>query len=254
MSLSKIFKNLGLKDSEKSDTKCNDVEFSSTIINLIMTNQNPNPIQTINNTYVFDRKTFKKMVKQPCYSNKLLFGEVRLINGQIFIYMQNLLNAYASSTNSVLKNPIVIRVATVMYGNALVSLLNDAAWDNTYSSINSTTPNNIRTYLTSIGETYPINPPTGNPFKVTINKLMSQGAIFVACNNFLAALANMLTNPTSTPSYSNSIYNQTQSQINYLFLLKNLLPGIILVPAGVGAINEFQKAEWNYIQSSDANK
>jgi intracellular sulfur oxidation DsrE/DsrF family protein len=220
-------------DDEKNCSK-KDPQYSKKKIAVIRSNAIAILNTVVNGNYTFDRKAFFKAIDQKEYDNRLVFGASRLVSGQPLINMQNLLNAYASKENSMLKHPIVIKVGLVAFGNILFVLLNDSIWD-TY---------HIRAFLISQGETLPATPLTGNPFLTapfiaSITALMSEGAVFVMCNNTLAGLSLALAPTLSlTP------------EAVYLGLKNNILPGVQLAPAGVAALNEMEKEGWKYIQAS----
>lgn len=210
---------------------------NGSLIPLIQSNGNGSISATINGNYTYDRNAFNSAINQSdCSLKKLFFGASRLVSGNTFANMQNFLVAYAASTNSVLKNPIAARVGMVAYGNILFALMTDNIW-NTYD---------IRGYLTAQGEIVPATPSTGNPFLhstfASVPTLQQEGALFVMCNTALAGQVSTLNTFLAIPGLTN--------QALYLALQQNILPGVLLVPAGVSSMLELQQAGWGYIESS----
>ena len=183
------------------------------------------------------------------YKHKQLVAAVPLRNGAFLHYMKNTLNAYEFAYR---EGPGTAHVAAVMYGNALVAILDDAMWSE----------HDLGGFLAEGGD---VPAPAGdlrrNPFvhrgaplavsgnakdalytSDSVTALAQRGASFFVCNNALIGFCQKLSR-SSDPQTVETLRRR---------LVAHFIAGAILVPAGVAAINDAQEQRFTYLLGSGA--
>ncbi len=161
----------------------------------------------------FDRAAFEARARLP-FAHRQAFASPRVADGAVLGFMYNSLNAYETGFGD---GPGTLHAAAVLYHTGVALALDDAAWL-TFGIGDATRAN---------GDTLTTASTTGNPFLRSphgwsIADLQRRGASFFVCHNALADLARR----TST---------------TFDVLQTHVLPGMMIVPAGVAAVNALQE-------------
>ena len=178
----------------------------------------------------FDLGALMARLDEPA-KHKQVFASPRVAEGAVLGYMRNSLDAYETGFG---EGPGTLRVAAVFYGRGVALALDDQAW----------TKYKIAAGLEKLGEKLSHSERTGNPYwhappgENSLEVLAGRGALYLACNNALKGLASALSGPDGS------------SEDVHADLRRHLIPGAILVPAGVAALNAAQEARFTYMQAA----
>jgi intracellular sulfur oxidation DsrE/DsrF family protein len=161
----------------------------------------------------FDRAAFQARVRVP-FPHRQAFASPMVANGAVLGFMNNSLNAYEHGFDDV---PGTLHPAAVLYRTGVALALDDDAW-NAYG---------IAAVVRAAGDRVDVAAGGGNPFVHgpagwTFADLQRRNASFFACANALADLARRTSTPVDT-------------------LRAHILPGMMVVPAGVAALNALQE-------------
>jgi intracellular sulfur oxidation DsrE/DsrF family protein len=167
---------------------------------------------------LFDRAAFVARERQP-FAHRQVFASPRVADGAVLGFMANSLNAYDRGFG----DPGSLHAAAVFYSTGVALALDDAAW----------TQLRIAEVVRSASDRVRADP-LGNPFVRapqgwTFAELQRRNASFFVCNNALNDLAKRC---GTTPEV----------------LHAHLLPGMLVVPAGVAALNALQEAHFTLFQ------
>jgi intracellular sulfur oxidation DsrE/DsrF family protein len=137
--------------------------------------------------------------------------------------MLNSLNAYEHGFG---EGPGTLHAAAVLYSTGVALALDDAAWDTFH----------LADLTARSGDHVVADAPNANPFGPrgkgwTVSALQQRGASFFVCSNAMRDLAQRA---RTTPEILQTL----------------LLPGMMLVPAGVAAINALQEEHFTLFQSA----
>ena len=185
------------------------------------------------------------------FRHRQAFAAQHVSNGAVFAFVGNALNGFQFGWS---EGPGTFHPAAVFYGYASSLALDDWAWDN-YP---------IRELLTMVND--PVAAPnrnTGNPFHNptstlraeddpedehgfyfdrSIVALQRRGATFYACNNAVRLVAKQLLATRLVPSGElNALHAKFRA---------HLVPGAILVPAGVVAVAALQEQGYTFFPAS----
>jgi intracellular sulfur oxidation DsrE/DsrF family protein len=177
----------------------------------------------------FDRPAFEAVLARP-FRHHQVFATTRLDDGVVLHYMENSLKAYAEGFG---EGPGTLHVAAVMYGTSLAVAMNDNMW--TKYGIGAV----LDKMTKDLKPADALAKETKNPFAARVTALMTGGASFFVCNNALSGLASGLAE-TMKGDHA-AIHDE---------LVANMLPGVIVVPAGVAALNACQEAQFTLVQAS----
>lgn len=160
----------------------------------------------------FDRAAFEARVRLP-FSHRQAFASAQVADGAVLGFMYNSLNAYENGFG---EGPGTLHAAAVLYHNGVALALNDEAWQSF----------GLADVLRAAGDRIAAKP-GGNPY-VRLQQgwapadLQRRGASFFVCRNALNDLARRCSTTLET-------------------LTARLLPGMMMVPAGVAALNALQE-------------
>jgi intracellular sulfur oxidation DsrE/DsrF family protein len=174
------------------------------------------------NAYGFDRAAFDRLIRAP-FKHRQVFATGRVADGAVFVYMNNSLNAFRDGYG---EGPGTLHAVAVMYGLGVALSLDDDAWKTM----------RIAQVLRDAGDRVSspandINPFVHGPIGRTIGELAERHASFLVCNNALVEFAGRL--------------GQTAAA-----LYPHVLPKMMIVPAGVAAINTLQEERFTLFQAS----
>jgi intracellular sulfur oxidation DsrE/DsrF family protein len=166
--------------------------------------------------------------------HRQVFGVARVADGLAIGQMRHSLDAYETALG---EGPGSLHVAAVFYGRGVVMLLDDRAW-RTYA---------LAQGLRQRGDT-PVREGDGNPYwsdganGPALHSLAMRGASFFACDNALADWAAYIVSMAGASDRSlDEIHRDLRAR---------LVPGALLVPAGVAALNMAQEAHFTYVQAT----
>lgn len=183
----------------------------------------------------FDLNGLMDRLNQPA-KHKQVFAAAHIADGSVLSYMKNSLEAYEKGFG---EGPGALRVAAVFYGRAVALAVDDAGWSK-YK---------ISETMKKAGETISYQERDVNPYwhappgENSLEALTGRGALFMACNNALHGLSHALATAGGDGA-------GVTADAVYADLRKHLIPGAILVPAGVAAINAAQEARYTFFQAS----
>ncbi len=181
----------------------------------------------------FDLDALMARLNEPA-KHKQVFASPRIADGDVLSYMRNSLEAYETGFN---QGPGSLRVAAVFYGRGVALAVDDAAW----------TKYAIADMMKKAGESIAHPERGGNPYwhapegETSLETLAARGAIYMACNNALKGLAKRLAATAAGAPGQEDVYADLRA---------HLIPGAILVPAGVAAINAAQEARFTLFQAT----
>jgi intracellular sulfur oxidation DsrE/DsrF family protein len=160
----------------------------------------------------FDRASFEARVRAP-FRHRQAFASAQVADGAVLGFIFNSLNAYENGFG---EGPGTLHAAAVLYHNAVALALDDLAWQ-TYGIPDVLSRAGDRVKSTGDG-----NPFVRGPRGWSLGELQARNASFFVCQNALTDLAQRCGTTLAT-------------------LQARLLPGMMLVPAGVAAINALQE-------------
>ena len=182
------------------------------------------------------------------YRHKQLFTSPRANNGAIFLYMRNSLNGYQFGWN---EGPGTLHAAAVLNGLGVAQGVNDEMWAR-YGLAALLTRNGDAVKTPGADQRNPwLHPPAqfprddadpSAPFNqdASIGTLLRRGATFYICNNALRALAARIVEAGGAKDVE-SLHAE---------LRRNLIPGALLVPAGVTTIDALQQEHFTLYDAS----
>jgi intracellular sulfur oxidation DsrE/DsrF family protein len=173
---------------------------------------------------IFDRNAFETRLRMP-FRHRQAFASPRIANGAVLGFMLNSLNAYEHGFG---EGPGTLHAAAVLYSTSVALALDDAAWERFHLADLTT---RMGDHVVAEGANANANPfgPRGKGW--TIGALQQRGASFFVCSNAMRDLAQRA---ATTPDILQTL----------------LLPGMMLVPAGVAAINALQEEHFTLFQSA----
>jgi hypothetical protein len=160
--------------------------------------------------------------------HRQVFAVQRVGDGHVLGMMRNALVAYEDTLR---EGPGALHVAAVLYANGVPLGLDDAAW------------RKYRLADASARRGDPIGRRgDGNPFlhdgPGSVGALTRRGASIFVCDNALAELAAFLSAVAATTSDDASTVRAD--------LRQHLVPGALLVPAGIATLNAAQEAHFTF--------
>jgi intracellular sulfur oxidation DsrE/DsrF family protein len=170
----------------------------------------------------FDLAAFTAIARTP-FPHRQAFASPLVADGAVLGFMVNSLNAYDHGFE---QTPGTLHAAAVLYHLGVALALDDEAW-NAYR---------IADAVRAAGDHVDAAPGAGNPFVHgprgwTFGELQARRASFFACNNALNDLARRT---GASPEE----------------LRAHLLPGMMMVPAGVAAVNALQEERFSFFAAT----
>jgi intracellular sulfur oxidation DsrE/DsrF family protein len=185
----------------------------------------------------FDNAAMSKIFTQTT-ANKQVFQSVEMAEvapgiASLYIHMQNALNAYEFSYNMGAGS---LAVLAVLIGPSIVLALNDAMWKKYHIGTALKLPSATNSYyIASSNLDLSASPddPNGVYQDWSAQALLKRGASFMVCHNATTAVAGLLAAGMGLNAAS------VLSDFEH-----NLLPGFLMVPAGVAAVQAAQTNGW----------
>lgn len=180
-------------------------------------------------TFDFDQTRFNAILSKEA-KHKQCFGIKTLAYGSALEGMANSIRAYDEFLK---EGPGAIQLVGVLYhGPAIAFAMNDTIWDQYLAPLAKHAPPAISADMAEI------QPGHGNPYKKQVADLVSKGASFFVCHNAIVGFSDFAAKALKT----------TAAGIHGA-IMAGILPGALVVPAGVMAINAAQEAKFTYIAS-----
>jgi intracellular sulfur oxidation DsrE/DsrF family protein len=161
----------------------------------------------------FDRAAFEARVRAP-FRHRQAFAASRVAEGAVLGFMFNSLNAYETGFGD---GPGTLHAAAVFYHTAVALALDDAAW-RSFALADVVRRNGDQVSATVADG----NPFVRGPQGWTFAELGRRNASFFVCRNALTDLAR-------------------RAGTTLAELQAHILPGMLVVPAGVAAVNALQE-------------
>lgn len=169
----------------------------------------------------FDRALFEARVRLP-FPHRQAFASAQVADGAVLGFMYNSLNAYEGGFG---EGPGTLHAAAVLYRTGVALALDDDAWrSHALADV-------IRRSGDRVTQTSPGNPFVRAPQGWTFADLQRRNASFFVCQNALTDLAR-------------------RAETSLDELKAHLLPGMMVVPAGVAAINALQEERFTLFVAS----
>lgn len=169
----------------------------------------------------FDRAAFEARIRTP-FRHRQAFASPGVADGAVLGFMVNSLNAYETGFG---EGPGTLHVAAVLYHTGVALALDDDAWRTL----------GVADAVRRAGDRVAATAADGNPFvrapaAWTFAELTRRNASFFVCHNALQDLARRCATSIET-------------------LQAHLLPGMMMVPAGVAAVNALQEERFTLFQA-----
>jgi hypothetical protein len=184
----------------------------------------------------FDNATMTKILTVSS-TNKQVFQSVELATiapgiASLYIHMQNSLNAYEFSYGLGAGS---LTTLAVLIGPSIVLALNDAMWKKYHIGTAFKVDDTNTYYQPSSNLDLSASPddPNGIYQDWSTQALLKRGASFMVCHNATTAVAGMLGQGAGVDASS------ALADFEH-----NLLPGFLMVPAGVAAVQAAQTNGW----------
>jgi len=160
--------------------------------------------------------------------HRQVFAVARIADGNFAGLIAHGLDTYETT---MAEGPGSLHPAAVFYARGVVLGLNDQMW---------------KTFRLGLaarrrGEIFNSPIENANPFASQIRTLSGRGTTIFVCDNALEDWSRFLPSVMGTNASPESIHAEFR---------RNLMPGAILVPAGVVALNAAQEAHFTFVQAS----
>lgn len=182
-----------------------------------------------NLTFQFDQKRFNDILAKDA-KHKQCFGITTVEEGAGLEGMGNSIRAYEDFLK---EGPGAMQAVGVLYHAGAAFGFNDAIWNEYLIPSLAIAPAFIRQ---DIGH---VKPGQGNAYKKQVAELVGKGAAFFVCHNAIAGISEMAASAV-----------KISPENVHTAILAGLLPGTLVVPAGVMAVNACQEAKFTYIAAS----
>jgi hypothetical protein len=184
----------------------------------------------------YDSAAMSKIFTQDS-ANKQVFQSVELGTvapgvSSLYIHMQNSLNAYQFSYGLGAGS---LAVLAVLIGPSIVFALNDTMWKkyNIGAAFKIDATNTYYQAGSNLDLSAAPDDPNGIYQDWSAQALLKRGASFMVCHNAMTAVAAVLGSGAKIPP-----------QAALADFEKNMLPGFLIVPAGVAAVQAAQSNGW----------
>jgi hypothetical protein len=188
--------------------------------------------------YTFDVAGFTAVLDRPFAHRQLVSATSYAQATDALAFMNNTLRAYADPIGFN-AGPQSVHVAAVFYHGASALLALD---DSMYAKYPLAA---IIASPADAAKTGDVAPARSNPHAAAYRDLVTKsGASFFICNNALSGLAGAIAKKVADPG---AAVTRDQVVAVHADLVAHFLPGTLLVPAGVAAINAAQEAHFTLL-------
>jgi intracellular sulfur oxidation DsrE/DsrF family protein len=166
--------------------------------------------------------------------HKTVIAATKVDRGISMRHAANVLNAFEDTYH---EGTGALRVVCVFYGTSIAAALNDAMWGKyQLFDVLDQAADSLPTILhTPQNPFLRANPQAGRD-DASIETLLHRGVVILICNNALTTFARALAQ--NQRADAGRVHDE---------LVQNLVPGTVLVPAGVAAIVLAQEAGYTYL-------
>jgi len=161
--------------------------------------------------------------------HRQVFATARVADGVVVGYMKHAMEAYETTLG---EGPGALHPAAVFYGLGVVLGLDNEMWRTL----------RLAEGVKRRGDVLTAQAVNANPFAAEFAALTRRGATLLVCDNALADWATYLVTTAG--------FNDRTIEAIHTDLRSHILPGALLVPAGVAALNAAQEAHFTYLQAS----
>lgn len=189
--------------------------------------------------YDFDETQFNAILAKPAL-HRQCFGATKLAGGSVLDGMFNSMRAYEQYLHEA--SGSMHAVAVLYHGTSIGLAMNDAIWDKYLTPFIKNGPQSIRDEFKdeTLGKGNPyLHADKSDPDDNSVETLVGRGSSFFVCHNALAGFTGALSHALKKPY--DTVYNA---------LMNGVVPGALVVPAGVMAVNACQEAHFTYISAS----
>lgn len=180
--------------------------------------------------FTFDEARFNQILAKPA-KHKQCFGATKIAHGNVMDAMGNTMNAYEQYVGEPAGS--VQTVAVLYHGASIALAMTDSLWNDVLLPTVKHAPGEIRAQFTDA------KPGKGNPYLSDVAAVVKRGASFFVCHNAIVGFTGIVADAIKEPR-----------EKVHAAILAGIVPGALVVPAGVMAINACQEAKFTYIQSS----
>jgi len=184
------------------------------------------------------------------FKHKQLFTAPRANNGAIFAYMRNSLNGYQFGWN---EGPGTLHAAAVLNGIGVAQGVNDEMWSRYQlaqvlarggDAVRAPGAERGNPWLHAVAAYAKNDTDQSAPYNqnASIETLLRRGATFYVCNNALRALA--------MKTVEAGLGGGKDVDAIHADFRRNLVPGALLVPAGVTTIDALQQEHFTLYDAS----
>lgn len=178
--------------------------------------------------FAFDRATFNAILAKPA-RHKQCFGATKIAIGNVIDGMDNTIEAYEQYLGEAPGS--VHTVAVLYHGPAFAIGLNDKVWNDIIAPVLPGAPADLRDQFEGF------KAGLGNPYASSVAQAVAKGSSFFLCHNAIVGMVYMAA----------KTLKQTPEKV-HAAVMNGVLPGALVVPAGVMAVNACQEAKFTYIQ------
>jgi intracellular sulfur oxidation DsrE/DsrF family protein len=185
------------------------------------------------------------------FAHRQAFASQRLADGIALAFMVNSLNAYEFDYG---EGPGTLHALGIFYSSSVALLLDDEMWRKYQigtvqvrrtDPAKRTTRNGGNPYAAALSPLDPAAPRSdlhGLYHDASLPALVKRGVTFFACDNALRGLA---TDITATYGFSTDPMETVHADLR-----AHLVPGALVVPAGVAAVNHAQEMKFTFFPAA----
>ncbi len=178
----------------------------------------------------FDEARFNQILAKPA-KHRQCFGVTKVDDGVVLMSMANTINAYEQYLHEA---PGSVHTLAVLYHGAAIALaMDDTVWDTLLLPALKSAPADIKTQFAGA------KAGKGNPYAKDFAGMVARGSSFFVCHNAIVGFAGLAAD--ALKKSPKTVHDA---------IMTGILPGALVVPAGVMAIDAAQEAKFTYIQSS----
>ncbi|HKU66835.1 MAG TPA: hypothetical protein VJP85_03570 [Candidatus Baltobacteraceae bacterium] len=181
-------------------------------------------------SFTFDRARFDAILAKPA-KHKQCFGAVAIDGGDVMSGMANTMNAYERYLGEA---PGSVQTVAVLYHGAAIALaMTSGVWNDLLLPSLKNAPAKVRAEFSDA------KPGKGNPYLSDVAQMVKRGSSFFVCHNAIEGFSEIAAGALEMPK-----------EKAHAAIMAGIVPGALVVPAGVMAINACQEAKFTYVQSS----
>ena len=192
----------------------------------------PGPSPAAHRPFDFDQARFEQILAKPA-RHRQCFGATKIDGGNVIDAMANSMNAYEKFLGEPAGS---MHTVAVLYHNAAIAIaMSNTVWNEILLPSLDGAPEEIRKQFAHV------KAGSGNPYLQPgwLPEIVSRGGSFFVCHNAIQGFSEMAASALKRPVHA-----------VHAAIMKGIVAGALVVPAGVMAVNACQEAKFTYIQSS----